>query len=170
MKKTLLSILTALPLTVGAQNYAQLSSAVDQRVLPDQQPTVVVLDTIDAVDGIAVINGGTTIELGADGLYFQIWAPQVDREKGAKDEWLDLWTSTNGVDDPNSNVRLDFGSGNNGSTTVIPAQSVGCFNAGDLIQVLMSGSSENVGLVVIEPDGEPRIPAIIGTIYRVGDC
>jgi len=128
MKKTLFSILTLFPLIVGAQNYAQLSSAVDQRVLPDQQPTVVVLDTVDAANDIAVING-TTVELGADGLYFQIWAAQVDREKGAKGEWLDLWTSTNGVDDPNSNVRLDFGSGNNGSTTVIPAQSVGCFSS-----------------------------------------
>ncbi len=117
-------------------DYAQISSTEDQRPTVTT-PVAVTLNQNYSISGIlhSAENPGT-ITISDSGIYVLISAPQVGRTSGTKPRFVDFWLRKNGSDIPNSNVRLVIGE--NSSKDVIVNQTMMPFNAGDLVNVMMS--------------------------------
>lgn len=151
--KKLLILLLMIPMLAAAQ-HAQMSSSKTQL-----GNTIVTFNQLDALVGMGYNpNVGLTVLKG--GAYFVLAAPQVVKGKGCYNAWL----TQNGRQIANSNVQ--YCSQVPKQTDVIVSQGVGCFFVNDVINVEQSGS----GIQAIHPVGEPQIPSIIFTAFRVGDC
>ena len=150
-------------------DYAQISSTEDQRPTVTT-PVVVELNQNDSISGIqhSVENPGT-IKIVESGIYVLIAAPQVGRTSGTKPRFVDFWLRKNGTDIQNSNVRVVIGENN--QKDVIVNQTMMPFNAGDLINIMMSVEvpDEGLGIEAIHPTGEPLIPSIIFSMHKIKD-
>jgi len=71
----------------------------------------------------------------------------------------------NGKDVDNSNTEQFIADAS--STTVLVCQGVAELKRGDKIEVVYSGSESGVGLVVKKPAGEPVVPSIIFSGWRI---
>ena len=109
-----------------------------------------------------------TITVPTSGVYFIMAAGQVGEASNANVN-VDMWFRKNSVDIANSNVRnfltetLD--------TKVVISQAAIRLAAGDTIKVYISISltGAGAGLRVTNPTGEPRIPSIIFTMYKISN-
>ena len=150
-------------------DYAQISSTEDQRPTVTT-PVQVELNQNDSISGIqhSAENPGT-IRISDSGIYVLIAAPQVGRTSGTKARFVDFWLRKNGTDIQNSNVRVVIGEDSN--KDVIVNQSMMPFNAGDLVNVMMSVEvpDEGLGIEAIHPTGEPLIPSIIFSMHKIKD-
>ncbi len=150
-------------------DYAQISSTEDQR--PNTTtPTQVTLTQTDSISGIEhSAESPGTIKIQDSGIYVLIAAPQVGRTSGNKKRFVDFWLRKNGTDIANSNVRVDIDG--EGSKDVIVNQSMMPFEAGDLINIMMSVEvdDEGLGIEAIHPTGEPLIPSIIFSMHKIKD-
>jgi hypothetical protein len=52
-------------------------------------------------------------------------------------------------------------------TGVLVAPQVRSLKAGDVVEVIYAASNPGLGLVVFKPEGEPVVPSIIFTAYKV---
>ena len=150
--------------------YIQLSDSTDQT--PSTiSPTLVQFDTQDAVLGIGHdVNQSTDIEILEDGVYFALAAGQVGRKSGSLLRFIDLWFRINGEDVPNSTVRASApASLFVGDTFVLVVQAVLPLKKGNVFGTCMAVSDPNdgLGLMVTNPDGRPRIPSVIFTMYQI---
>jgi len=114
-------------------------------------------DSISGIEHSAEKPG--TIRIQNSGIYVLIAAPQVGRKSGTQDRFIDFWLRKNGTDIANSNVRAVV---NGKSKDVVINQSMMPFEAGDLINIMMSVEvpDEGLGIEAIHPTGEPLIPRI----------
>jgi len=86
-------------------DYAQISSTEDQRPTTTA-PTQVTLNQNDSISGIEhSAEQPGTIRIVDSGIYVLIAAPQVGRQSGTQDRFVDFWIRKNGTDIANSNVR-----------------------------------------------------------------
>jgi 2-keto-4-pentenoate hydratase/2-oxohepta-3-ene-1,7-dioic acid hydratase in catechol pathway len=99
---------------------------------------------------------------GRYGAFFLIAAAQA----GGKTKGLvRLWMRVNGKDVDNSNTEqiiLDPS-----FTSVLVSQGVAELKRGDKVTVVFSGSEPGVGLVVKKPAGEPVVPSVIFSGWRI---
>ncbi len=102
-----------------------------------------------------------------DGVYFMVAAIQVGKEKGDGDDYIDVWMKQNGKDVDNSGCRQTIKDPK--FTTVLVCQGIAECKAGDKFNVVISTNSpdKGVGIVKIAPKGEPAIPSIIFSIYKI---
>ncbi len=149
-------------------DYAQISSTEDQRptVTTPVQVTLNQNDSISGVEHTAEQPG--TVRIKDSGIYVLIAAPQVGRTSGTENRFVDFWLRKNGTDIANSNVRVVVGGK---SKDVIVNQTMMPFDAGDLINVMMSVEvpDEGLGIEAIHPTGEPLIPSIIFSMHKIKD-
>jgi len=101
------------------------------------------------------------------GMYLIIAGPQVGKNKGVRNRWIDFWLRVNNVDVPKSNIRrvlTDYQ-----EKDVIPLNAVIPLNRDDILNIMMTAENdtEGIGIEAIEPDGEPAIPSIILTIVQL---
>ncbi len=101
------------------------------------------------------------------GMYLIIAGPQVGKNKGTRNRWIDFWLRVNNVDVPKSNIRrvlTDYQ-----EKDVIPLNAVIPLNRDDTLKIMMTAENdtEGIGIEAIEPDGEPAIPSIIVTIVQL---
>jgi len=54
-----------------------------------------------------------------------------------------------------------------GYTAVLVCQGVGELKAGDRLQLLQSATGSNVGMVASTPRGEPVVPSMIFSVFRI---
>ncbi len=150
-------------------DYAQISSTEDQRPTVTT-PVQITLNQNDSISGIehSTSNPGS-IRIKESGVYVVIAAPQVGRTSGNEDRFVDFWLRKNDTDIPNSNVRVVIGE--KGDKDVIVNQTMMPFNAGDLINIMMSVevADEGLGIEAIHPTGEPLIPSIIFSTHKIKD-
>ncbi len=168
MLSTLSSRSSASQDTKGGAIYAQLSSVVTQR--PDGSgPLLVKMESNDAVNGIGHSDKEKTdtIVVKTAGVYFIMAAAQVGREAGSSDDHVDLWIRQNGKDVDNSNTRQSIKDAK--FTAVLVCQGIAECKAGDVINVAISASAPDKGLGIIAttPKGEPAIPSIILSMYKI---
>jgi len=142
-----------------AASFAQLSSAEPQLATSTEANTVV-MESTDAAVGMTNDNGILTVEEG--GTYFVIAAGQVGGESSGS---VKIWIRVNGEDVPNTNTEQAIPSGS--FTAVQVCQGVYELKAGDNISVAYSASGPGLGLIVREPEGEPLVPSIIFTAFKV---
>ncbi len=150
-------------------DYAQITSTEDQRPTTTA-PTQVTLNQNDSISGIEHnAEAPGTIRIVDSGIYVLIAAPQVGRTSGTQDRFVDFWLRKNGTDIANSNVRVVIGTKT--SKDVIVNQTMMPFDAGDLINVMMSVevADEGLGIEAIHPTGEPLIPSIIFSMHKIRD-
>jgi len=150
-------------------DYAQITSTEDQRptVTTPVQVTLNQNDSISGIEHSAETPG--TVRIKDSGVYVLIAAPQVGRTSGKDNRFVDFWLRKNDTDIPNSNVRAVVG--DKGSKDVIVNQTMMPFEAGDLLNVMMSVEvpDEGLGIEAIHPTGEPLIPSIIMSLHKIKD-
>ncbi|MGL4551799.1 MAG: hypothetical protein ACRC33_11480 [Gemmataceae bacterium] len=141
----------------AAAPYAQLSSSESQTAVDSGK--LVTLNSTDAAKDIDNKNGAVTIKEA--GVYFAIAAAQIGgKGKGT----VKLWMRQNGKDVDNSNTEQTVA---DGTTSVLVCQGVGEFKAGDKLELFFSASSSDLGLVASKPKGEPGIPSMILSVFKV---
>jgi hypothetical protein len=143
----------------SAASYLQASST-DEQLAADPKPKVVTMNSTDASKNIKQDKGVVTVN--ETGAFFLIAAAQV----GGKTKGLvRLWMRVNGKDVDNSNTEqiiLDPS-----FTSVLVSQGVAELKRGDKVTVVFSGSEPGVGLVVKKPAGEPVVPSLIFSGWRI---
>jgi len=161
-----IAFVTLLTLVASAQAapYAQLSSSRNQ--LGSTTPTVVELDHNDAVKSITNTNGRITFEQA--GAYFLMAAAQVGSVDGKGQGVVRLWMRTNGKDVANSNSEQTILPG---FTAVLVTQGLAEIKAGDTMELAYSVSApdEKLGLIASAPAGEPAVPSMIFSAFKVDD-
>jgi hypothetical protein len=147
--------------------YAQLSSSMSQKA--SVTGTLVKMDSNDALSGLDHDDkgNGTDITIKTEGVYFMVAAIQVGKEIGEADDYIDVWMKQNGKDVDNSGCRQMIKDPK--FTTVLVCQGIAECKAGDKFNVVISSNSadKGVGIVKIAPAGEPAIPSIIFSIYKI---
>jgi hypothetical protein len=147
--------------------YAQLSSSMSQKATAEG--ALVTMDSNDALGGLAHDDKGKSpdVMIKADGVYFMVAAIQVGKEKGEADDYIDVWMKQNGKDVDNSGCRQTIKDPK--FTTVLVCQGIAECKAGDKFNVVISTNApkDGIGIVKIAPKGEPAIPSIIFSIYKI---
>ena len=143
----------------SATSYLQASST-DEQLAVDAKPKVVTMNSTDASKNIKQDKGVVTVnEAGA---FFFVAAAQV----GGKTKGLvRMWMRINGKDVDNSNTEQLIT--DPAFTAVLVCQGVAEVKKGDKIEVVFSGSEPGVGLVVKKPAGEPVVPSLIFSGWRI---
>ncbi len=145
----------------AAGGYLQASSAEDQIVKEPNKGQMVTMASTDAAKGIK--NNKGQVILDQTGTYFTIVGVQVGSRGGTG--LVRLWFQTNGKDVDNSNCEqmvpnADF-------TTVMISQGVGEYKKGDKVNAMISGSAKGIGLVYKKPAGEPAVPSVIFSAWKI---
>ena len=188
MKATLMAMLiTATLLASASSSFAELASYLqasssEEQLAKDTKPNVVTMKT-DAGGGLNNKNGLVTVR--ADGAYFLMAAAQVGcgcgygttpnlghRQGGQAAPVggevagsVRLWIRVNGKDVVNSNTEQVIPDAS--FTAVLVSQGVLMLKNGDTIEVVYSGSAPGLGLIVKKPAGEPVVPSIIFSAFKV---
>jgi hypothetical protein len=143
----------------SATSWIQASST-EEQLAADPKPKVVMMNSTDGAKNIKMDKGVVTVnEAGA---FFFVAAAQI----GGKTKGLvRMWMRINGKDVDNSNTEQlvsdpEF-------TAVLVCQGVAEVKRGDKIEVVYSGSVAGVGLVVKKPAGEPVVPSLILSGWRI---
>jgi hypothetical protein len=147
--------------------YAQLSSPVTQD--PKDGPLLVEMTSNDAISGIDHSDKTKTadITIKTAGVYFCVAAIQVGKDSGDAGDYLDVWIKQNAKDVDNSTCRQVIHDPK--YTTVLVCQGIAECKAGDVFNVAIASSSpgKGIGIKVIKPKGEPVVPSIIFSMYKI---
>ncbi len=143
--------------------YIQLSSDVNQDT--SKQPRKVRMNLQDAVNGIRhSLSRPSDLKILKSGPYMVILAPQVGTTENFSPSYADFWLRVNDKDISNSNIRIQFSSGSD--KDVIVGQAIVELESGDVLNVMMSGSSGTF-IEAIKPPTEPLIPSIIFSMFKL---
>lgn len=149
--------------------YAQLSSSSDQTFAATGTGYNITFNTNDEINGIthSTSSEPQNITIVTSGVYSIMAQPQVHADAGASGAfhmWLRRDTGSGFADVPNSNVELITVS--NGED-VIPLIVIISLDAGDVIRVNASVAHTGIELDAQTPAGEPAIPSIIFSMYKI---
>jgi hypothetical protein len=143
----------------SATSWIQASST-DEQLAADPKPKAVTMNSTDGKKNITNTNG--VVRVNENGSFFLIAAAQV----GGKTKGLvRMWMRINGKDVDNSNTEQLIA--DPAFTAVLVSQGVAEVKRGDRIEVVFSGSEPGIGLVVKKPAGEPVVPSIIFSGWRI---
>jgi hypothetical protein len=143
----------------SAASYLQASST-EEQLATDTKPKTVTMNSTDASKNIKQDKGVVTVN--ENGAFFLIAAAQV----GGKTKGLvRMWMRVNGKDVDNSNTEQIITDPS--FTAVLVCQGVAELKRGDKVTVVFSGSDAGVGLVVKKPTGEPVVPSMIFSGWRI---
>jgi hypothetical protein len=145
----------------AAGGYLQASSEEDQIVKEPNKPQLVTMASTDAAKGIK--NNKGVVVLDQTGTYFTIVGVQVGSRGGTG--LVRLWFQTNGKDVDNSNCEQLVSTPE--FTTVMISQGVGEYKKGDKVNAMISGSAPGIGLVYKKPAGEPAVPSVIFSAWKI---
>ena len=130
------------------------------------------ISNVDEGNGISMSTGnnGTNITIDTAGVYHMVSQPQVKAGavgggKGDFHMWIEKNTGSGFVDVPDSNIELSLGT--NEEDVIVLATTLK-LNQGDVLRFVASVSDNKILLHAQTPAGEPTIPSIIFTMYRVG--
>ena len=144
----------------SATSYLQASSTVQQAAEAGGKPKVITMNSTDASKNIKQEKG--VVRVNENGAFFLMAAVQVGTtSKGL----IRVWMRQNGKDIDNSNTEQFLT--DTSSTTVLVCQGIAELKRGDRIEVVFSGSDTTVAAVVKKPMGEPVVPSIIFSAWRI---
>jgi hypothetical protein len=135
-------------------------SSTEMQLATDTKPQVVTMNATDAAKGLTNENGKITIS--EDGTYFVMAAAQVG---GKAEGAVRLWLRANSEDVANTNTEQTIP--NPSFTAVLVSQGLATLKKGDKLEVVYSGSAPDLGLIVKTPKGEPVVPSIIFSVYKI---
>ena len=145
--------------SASATSYLQASST-EEQLASDTKPKVVTMNSTDASKNIKQEKG--VIRFNETGAFFVMAAAQVGgKGKGS----VRMWMRLNGKDIDNSNTEQFISDPT--FTAVLVCQGVAEVKRGDRIEVVFSGTEPGIGLVVKKPAGEPVVPSVIFSGWRI---
>jgi hypothetical protein len=145
--------------SASATSYLQASST-EEQLASDAKPKVVTMNSTDASKNIKQEKG--VIRFNETGAFFVMAAAQVGgKGKGS----VRMWMRLNGKDIDNSNTEQFISDPT--FTAVLVCQGVAEVKRGDRIEVVFSGTDPGIGLVVKKPTGEPVVPSVIFSGWRI---
>jgi hypothetical protein len=153
---------TALLASVGAASATSWiqASSTEEQLASDPKPKVVMMNSTDGAKNIKMDKG--VVRVNESGAFFFIAAAQV----GGKGKGLvRMWMRINGKDVDNSNTEQLISDPS--FTAVLVCQGVAEVKRGDRVEVVFSGSEPGVGLVIKKPAGEPVVPSLILSGWRI---
>lgn len=136
------------------------ASSTESQFSPDAKPKVVTMNSTDASSGITNENG--IVVVPEDGTYFLMAAAQIGGKSKAN---VRLWMQVNGADVGNSNTEQSVLDPTD--TAVLVCQGLATLKKGDKVVAAFSSTSPDAGLVVNSPPGEPVVPSIIFSAFKV---
>ena len=143
----------------SAASWIQASST-EEQLATDTKPKSVAMNSTDGAKNIKMDKGVITVN--ESGSFFLIAAAQV----GGKGKGLvRMWMKINGKDVDNSNTEQLISDPS--FTAVLVCQGIAELKRGDKVTVVFSGSEAGVGLVVKKPAGEPVVPSVIFSGWRI---
>jgi hypothetical protein len=143
----------------SATSWIQASST-EEQLAADTKPKVVTMNSTDGAKNIKMEKG--VVRVNENGAFFIIAAAQV----GGKAKGLvRMWMRVNGKDVDNSNTEQLIADPS--FTAVLVSQGVAELKRGDRVEVVFSGSEPGVGLVIKKPAGEPVVPSLIFSGWRI---
>jgi hypothetical protein len=145
----------------SAALYLQASST-ETQLAKDPKGQSIKMNSTDASLGISQRNG--VVDIAASGNYFIMAAIQVGGDGKATGK-VRLWLRVNGKDVDNSNCEQAVPSGD--FTTVMISQGVNALKKGDKVEAMFSGTSPGIGIVYSKPEGEPAVPSIIFSLFKL---
>ena len=163
MKTTLRAMLITATLLASASgsfaaSFMQASSN-EEQLATDTKPNVVRM-MMDTGAGVTNRTGVATIHI--EGVYFLMAAAQVVGKTAGS---VRLWIKVNGKDVVNSNTEQTIPDAS--FTAVLVSQGVQMLRNGDTVEVVYAGSAPGLGLIVKKPEGEPVVPSIIFSAFKV---
>jgi hypothetical protein len=138
------------------------ASSTEEQFATDTKPKAISMNSTDASKGLTNQNGVVTAP--EDGTYFVVAAGQVGSKPGVKGT-VRLWLRVNGKDVDNSNCEQSIL--DSAFTTVLVSQGLAELKKGDKVEAVFSGTVPGVGLIVRKPAGEPVVPSIIFSAYKI---
>ena len=152
-------------------SHAQLSSSKSQ--YPSEDGDLLGMDLVDSIEGSIEFDprrDATSINILEDGSYLLLVVPQVRRIANFTGEGcLTTWLRINGKDLANSSIKNCITSSNWRDTLTTTLQTILPMHKGETIQIMMRSHPDGqVGMVAIQPEGVPLVPAVIITLVRVG--
>lgn len=162
MKTTFAAIFAATMLAASsafAGAFLQASST-ESQFATDTKPKVVTMNSTDAANGMTNDNGVVTAP--EDGTYFLMAAAQVGGKAAGQ---VRVWMKVNDADVGNSNTIQVLPDAT--YTAVLVCQGLATLKKGDKVVVAFSGSVPDIGLAVTSPAGEPVVPSIIFSAFKV---
>jgi len=167
MKATVRALFAAtavvLASTYGASAalYLQASSS-ETQLANDTKGHSISMNSTDATLGISQKNG--VVDIAASGNYFIVAAIQVGGNAQATGK-VRLWLRVNGKDVDNSNCEQSVPTP--GFTTVMVSQGVNALKKGDKVEAMYAASGPGLGIVYSKPEGEPAVPSIIFSLFKL---
>jgi hypothetical protein len=144
----------------SATSYLQASSTEEQMAEAGVKPKVITMNSTDASKNIKQEKG--VVRVNETGAFFLMAAVQVGtKTKGS----VRVWMRQNGKDIDNSNTEYFLPDAS--ATVVLVCQGIAESKRGDRFEVVFSGSDPSVGVVVKKPTGEPVVPSIIFSAWRI---
>jgi len=145
----------------SAALYLQASST-ESQLATDAKGKPIAMNSTDASLGISQKNG--VVDIAATGNYFIVAAVQVGGNATATGK-VRLWLRVNGKDVDNSNCEQSVPMP--GFTTVMVSQGVNALKKGDKVEAMFAGSAPGLGIVYSKPEGEPAVPSIIFSLFKL---
>lgn len=150
--------------------YAQLSDSTNQIPL-NTSGVQVTMNTNDGINGLthSISSNTGNVTIIESGVYFIMVVGQGGRTGVNGRLNHHIWLRKNTTDIPNTNASAV--TNNTIDTTRITSNCSIRLISGDIIKVYQSvdDSTKSAGLIKIAPAGEPIIPSIIFTMYKISD-
>ena len=152
-------------------SHAQLSSGISQ--YPSAEGTSLKMDIVDSIEGSIEFDprrDPTKIRILEDGSYLLLIVPQIRRLKNFTGAGcLTTWLRVNGKDLANSSIKNCITSESWRDTLTSTLQTILPMHKGETIQEMMRSHPDGqIGMVAIQPDNVPLVPAVIVSLVRVG--
>ena len=151
--------------------YCESSELVDQDFAVAGLRYRLNISNVDEGNGITMEHGnnGTNISIDTSGVYHMVAQPQVKAGAGGAGDfhmWIEKYVSGSGWSDiSDSNIELKLSSL---EEDVIVLATTLKLNQGEKLRLVASVSDIKIQLHAQSPAGEPVIPSIIFTMYRIG--
>lgn len=143
--------------------WLQASGSTTQIIAAANTAEKAIIDQLDG--GVQVTLSNSDAIVNRSGSYIIIAAPQVGRIGVGGTQNFRCWLTVNGLNVDNSNVFMSLAPN---TKDVIISQGIVELEKGDVVNVMIS--SDVAGEVIIEAiqmPGEPLVPSIIFTMYKV---
>ena len=133
---------------------------------PPAAPTVFTYNNTTVQQGGISLVSSSQITVSKTAIY-EIWySAQIHRTSGGSPVYIYIWLRKNGVDEPDTNGRIEINSNNGDSLPIVPYYIN--LNAGQHVEFVCQADDTNCQILTISPTIGPTIPSIIVGIKEIG--
>jgi hypothetical protein len=133
---------------------------------PPASPTVFTYNNTTIQQGGVSLVSSSRITVSKTAIYEVWYSAQIHRTSGGSPVYIYIWLRKNGVDEPDTNGRIEINSNNGDSLPIVPYYI--SLNAGQYVEFACQADDTNCQILTISPTIGPTIPSIIVGIKEIG--